>query len=142
MPAEGMISAKAARAGEGTPRTCFRAGVELVREILFPGAFRGSRWPLADACLGWRVPLRVSVLHGHHRSRPVVTTGLGRHVYFRQPPGVPLGNSLGACREWPGRIIFHLHVRRTGGAWLDGDSGFNDIPFECSNARSPATIVG
>jgi hypothetical protein len=25
-----------------------------------------------------------------------VTTGRGRHVYFRQPPGVPLGNGIGA----------------------------------------------
>ncbi len=71
---------------------CGKSGLLVVDEDR-PGAFDSYA-----ASAGHVVPVTFAV-----------TTGKGRHVYFRQPPGVPLGNGIGALAG------LGIDVRGTGG---------------------------
>ena len=61
-----------------------------------------------------------------------VTTGKGRHVYFRQPPGGPLGNSIGALA---GR---GMDVRGSGGFVVGpGSVHYTGARYSTVNAAVP-----
>ena len=104
---------------------CGKSGLLVVDEDR-PGAF-GSY----AASAGHEVPVTFTV-----------TTGKGRHLYFRQPRGVPLGNSIGALaglgmdvRGNGGFVVGPGSVHQTGVRYKPVDAAAPVVP-------APGWLVG
>ena len=82
-----------------------------------------------------------------------VTTGKGRHVYFRQPPGAPLGNGIGALagqgmdvRGSGGFVVAPGSVHHTGARYTPVDAATPVAPapgwLVSALLTSPAAALG
>jgi Bifunctional DNA primase/polymerase, N-terminal len=96
---------------------CGKSGLLVVDEDR-PGAFDSYA-----ASAGQKVPVTFTV-----------TTGKGRHVYFRQPPGVPLGNGTGTLA---GR---DMDVRGNGG-FVVGPSSVHHSGVRYTPVDATAPVV-
>ena len=115
---------------------CGKSGLLVVDEDR-PGAFDSYA-----ASAGYVVPVTFTV-----------TTGKGRHVYFRQPPGAPLGNGIGALagrgidvRGNGGFVVGPGSVHDTGVCYLPVDAATPVVPVPDWLAGAlltpPATALG
>jgi hypothetical protein len=96
---------------------CGKSGLLVVDEDR-PGAFESYA-----ASAGQVVPVTFTV-----------TTGKGRHVYFRQPPGGPLGNGTGALSGWD------MDVRGNGG-FVVGPSSVHHTGVRYTPVDTNAPVV-